>query len=212
MALSRAGLIVGLGLLAIALVLVLSGSPPTLAGTNGTHITNPNVGANAANTEICQGDELLPRGTSLVRLYSGAQTVGPRVNVRILSGSRLLASGSQPGGWTGATVTVPVTPSFDRALPVEVCLQHGLATELEPLGGELTAPDRAATAAGKPLRGRFRIEYLRKGSRSWWSLALSTARRMGLGHAGSGGGLAVLAAAIMASALALASWLVLRGT
>ncbi len=55
----------------------------------------------------------------------------------------------------------------------------------------------------------LRIEYLRPGPGSWWSLASAVARRMGLGRAPSGTWVALLPLALMSVAVALAAWLVL---
>jgi hypothetical protein len=54
------------------------------------------------------------------------------------------------------------------------------------------------------------IEYLRRGSSSWWSLALAVARRMGLGRAWAGTWIVLLVAIMMGSAIAIASWLTTR--
>jgi len=94
---------------------------------------------------------------------------------------------------------------------VTICAQ--IAQPRKPVGvdGVKTGPKLAARdAAHQPVAGRMIIEYLRPGDRSWWSLAQSVARRMGLGHAGAGTWIALLATAAMATLAAVMSWLLLR--
>src|SRR6202043_813748 len=57
----------------------------------------------------------------------------------------------------------------------------------------------------------FRVEYLRPGHSSWWSLASSVARRMGLGHAAAGTWIVFLLIALMITVVTLASRLILSG-
>ncbi len=76
--------------------------------------------------------------------------------------------------------------------------------------GRTTPPAEATFGGTKPLPGRISIEYLQPGRRSWWSLALSVARRLGLGRAAAGTGNALLVLALALAVLTLSSWLVVR--
>ena len=136
--------------------------------------------------------------------------IGPRVSVRVSERGRLLASGRQIAGWAAGSVTVPVKPLARAAPDATVCFTVGRSYKPISLLGDQTPPARAAVAYGKPLAGRVRIEYLRPGARSWWSLASSVATHMGLGHAGSGATIPVLAGALALAVVALAVWLALR--
>lgn len=75
----------------------------------------------------------------------------------------------------------------------------------EPAGAAL-----AARSAAGPLPGRVVAEYLRPSRSSWWSLAPSVARRMGLGHAPSGTWSALLVLALMAAVVLVCSRVILR--
>jgi len=68
----------------------------------------------------------------------------------------------------------------------------------------------ARSRQGKALPGRFRIEYLRAASSSWWSQALTVARRMGLGRSPGGTWIVAPMIALMVAAIAVASRLILR--
>jgi hypothetical protein len=59
------------------------------------------------------------------------------------------------------------------------------------------------------LPGRIRIEYLRPGKESWLSLALPTARRIGL-SVGGGGGIVLVPFALVLLMGSLTSWLLVR--
>jgi len=114
-------------------------------------------------------------------------------------------------GWTGGTVTVPVRPVVGRAVHnVTICFKLGPTREIVTIEGQLTKPAVAARGEGAALPGRMRIEYVRAGHSSWWSLALPTARRLGLGRAWAGSWVALLLATLMGAVVALCSWVLLR--
>ncbi len=198
----------GLGLIALAVGFALSRSPLTLAGSAapGERTLSSTVQPAAA----CQTGETLPRGTSAVRL--GLETViGPRVTLRVLSGSRVLASGVRAPGWSGASVTIPVQPVPRTVTAVRVCFGLTLMNGSVSLRGSASRPGVAARSeAGDPLPGRVSIEYLRAGHASWLSMAASVARRLGLGRAAPGSWNALLVMLLVAGCLALSSWLVLK--
>ncbi len=181
--------------------MTLSRSPPVVAATDS-------VPAEAAITttrhaaRLCQRGETLPGGTTAVRLSVSA-AVGPSLAVTALSGSRVLTRGAREPGWSGIDPTVPVRRVPRTTSAVKVCVAFGAALgEVELLG----AP---AAGAGSEGPAKLRIEYLRPGPRSWWSLASATARRMGLGRSPSGAWIALVALALMAAVAALVSWLIL---
>jgi hypothetical protein len=78
------------------------------------------------------------------------------------------------------------------------------------LAGNVAPRALAATVNGKPLRGRLRIEYLARGHRSWLSLAKHVARRLGLARTPSGTWIVLPLVAMMAIAVALGGWLLMR--
>jgi hypothetical protein len=200
-------LAVGLTLTAIALCVVLLGSPVTVAGTNGIP-ANPGVAYAKGGSSGCQLIGTLPRGTSAIRL-SVSQNTGPRVTMKVFSGPLLIAQGERPAGWgIDESVTLPIK-RVARSIPnARLCLTFGQAIEAIEING---AEVRTTTASGRIASGvRFRVEYLQPDHRSWWSLVGSVARLMGLGHAPGGTWIVFLLLALMITIATLASWLVLR--
>jgi hypothetical protein len=192
----------GLTAVAIALGLVLSSSPLTVAGTNG-------VRANFAVTFIrssgvnCQAGGTVPQGTEAIRVSLSANS-GPKVSEEVLSGSTLVSSGTRAAGWgIDETVTVPVTRLAHAVRDARVCTTVGQMVEPIQVNGS-TIP----TAAGRSIL--LRMEYLRAGSRSWLALVPSIAGDMGFARAPSGAWVAYLVIAAMLVVALLASRLVLR--
>jgi hypothetical protein len=199
----------GLVVLAATLGVTLSRSPPLVARSVNTE--EDSLGYNEQGLVACQAGELLPAGTTAIRLSLGAYT-GPSVKLEALAGSQVVASGQRAAGWTGRSVTVALERAPTRSSTVKLCFGWKLeGAESVSVYGDRTRPARAARLDnGSPALGRVGVEYLRPGSASWSSLLGTVARHMGLGRAGSGGGIAVLAVLLMVGVLALSSGLILR--
>jgi len=199
----------GLALLAVAVGVVMSSSPVAVIGANST-LANGSLAQTYSAAGACQPGEDLPAGTSAIRLTLESD-IGPRVGVRALSGTHVLTSGAVGSGWTGGSVTVPVRPVARTSSHVRICFEVGPTKELVAFIGAPTSPAVAATdSEGKALPGRIKIEYLRADRSSWWSVAPTVARRMGLGRAPAGTWIVLLLVALMGTAIAGASWLTLR--
>jgi hypothetical protein len=199
----------GLLVLAVALVVTLSGSPLFVAQTNGVLTTEP-IGSGQSGARACQSGELLPAGTSAIRLTFTA-AVGPRVSVSALSGNRVVANGTTGSGWTSGAVTVAVKPLPRPVSNVTICFRLGPAAEAVELDGSQTGPSVAAReTSGAPLPGRFTVEYMKPGSNTWWGLARKVARRFGLGRAPSGSWIALLLLVLMGTSVATAVWLLME--
>jgi hypothetical protein len=203
----RVALAVGLALIAVAFVVTLAHAPLTVArrglAPEHTLVSTPKP------AKACQGGETLPRDTVALRL-SLAVALGPRVAVRVLSGSLVIAHGATPAGWSGASVTVPVRPLPRTVAPVKVCFAMTQMNGKVAMRGTPTSRAQAATSAGEHLPGRMNIEYLRRGASTWWSQATAVARHLGLGRTASGTWNAVLVMVLAASFITLSSWLVVK--
>jgi hypothetical protein len=197
---ARVALAVGLALLGIAVVARLSRPPLVIAGTNS--VADAGVIAIIDDqTTACQANELLPAGTTAIRPWVKAN-LGPRATVTVTAGSVVVARGSQSAGWTGDQITIAIG-RVPRTIPhAKVCLTFGAPVEAIGLVGALIS-----TRGGR--EAKMRVEYLRPGRRSWWSLASSVAHQMGLGRMPSGTWIAFIPLALMAGAVVLSSWLVL---
>ncbi len=205
----KVALAAGLGVTAIAAGLTLTRAPATVAHSNSVPEEGV-VASSAGGAHACQAGETLPRGTSAIRLALQA-VVGPRVTVQALEDGRVVSQGTRGAGWTAGAVTVPVERPPRTVGEATVCF--GLGRTRGPVsayGVRTPAALALRRAVGSPFAGRMKIEYLRPGTSSWWSQVPAVARRMGLGHAAAGTWLALLAAVMALTVVALASWLVTR--
>ena len=207
---ARVALAAGLGLVVLALAIVLSGSPRVLAGGNGIEPVGKALRTVPGGGSACQGGETLPAGASAIRIGLGA-TAGPRVAVAVRGpDGRVLARGVSAQGWLANVVTVPIAPVAYTVRDATVCFGFAGADERISFFGVPTPAQTAARSAGRALPGRVAIEYVRSGDSSWWSLASSVARRMGLGRAWAGTWVALFVGSLMVALVALGSWLLMR--
>jgi hypothetical protein len=203
----RAALAVGLALTAIAITVVLFKAPLTVAGTNSV-AANPGISGVNGPVSGCQVGSTIPRGTTAIRISASANT-GPSVSLRALSGSQVITHGKRGAGWGVAeTVTVPVQHVVRTTSSNQTCIAFGRTVETVQINGALGPTTTVGGETGRAVM--MRIEYLRPGPSSWWSLASSVARRMGFGHAPSGTWIVFLLLALMISVAILTARLVLR--
>jgi hypothetical protein len=194
---------VGLAAIAVALAVVLTRSPVEVLSTNSIAPTTI-VAVSKSSASTCQGGETVPRGTSAVRVWVTGNTK-PRVRVELLSGLQPIASGTEQSGWLGKVVTVSIEPIAHTIREATLCLS--IARAVEPInlygsGVRNPAPGEA--------RGKVRVEYLRSGPSSWWSLLGSVSRTFGLARAPEGSYVFLIPLLAMALAALLASWTIFR--
>ncbi len=199
----KIALAAGLTALALAVALVLSGAPLSVAGTNGVAY-NYTRDFKPHNTLICSDGGSVPQGTQAIRVSLSAN-IGPHVSIRILSGDEPVSEGVRDAGWgVDETVTVPVARVPRTIEHARICVT--VATAVEPVQVNGTRLPRSAGAPGVALR----MEYLRPGRDSWLSLASAVARHMGIARAPGGAWVAYLAIAVMIAICALAARLALQ--
>lgn len=198
---AKIALTVSIALMVVVVALTLTRSSPRVVRAGVRSETT--LATATGSAAVCQAGEILPAGVSAIRL--GMEVAfGPKVLVRAYSGSRLLTSGSRPAGWTGSSVTVPVEPLEHTASHVKLCFSvPANSGYLQIYGAHIASGETAVGDKGQALPGRMSIEYLKSGGGSWWSRILSVARHMGIGHAVGGTWLALLVAALVATASAL---------
>ena len=200
---------VGTLLLAALVALTLTATPPRVLRRAGPPPSTV-IDETTADTSACQGAEVLPAGTSAVRL-SVVGFLGARVRVTLAAGTHILGEGVRGPEWTGTSVTVPLQPLHQSVSNVRLCVYVGPNSQPIYLMGSPTAPTEAAEGSyGQALTGRLHAEYLASGSGSWWSRMLTVARHMGLGHVLTGTWVVLLIAALMAAVGLLAIWLAVR--
>jgi hypothetical protein len=204
----RIALAIGLALIVVAICLTLTQAPLSLARRNNSEDTI--LGSARRSGDDCQSNEVLPRGTSAIRLHVFAE-YGPKVTLTVLEHGRVIARGQQDAGWTGGAVTVPVRALPASRSPVELCFALLLnGDETLQLLGEPVPAARATREGRKTLAGRLSVEYLRPGRSSWWSLVPAVARNAGLGRAASGAWSVALVGVLMGGVLLLCSGLIVR--
>lgn len=206
----KIALSVALALAVVTIGVTLSRSPLVVAGKNSVpgeadvELNNGN-----ASTSSCQQAGTLPRGISAIRVALEVRAVGPRVVLKVLSGSRVLTAGEVPAGWGVATsATVPVRRVSHTVRNALICMTIGPTVEPFRVRGALVDP--TATEVRTVREVRLGMEYLRPGRRSWSSLGSSIAHHMGLGNAAGGGWVVFPTIALMLAVAILASRLALR--
>jgi hypothetical protein len=204
----RVALGVGLALAATALLVVLFRHPLVVAGTNSVP-AHVDVSGAPGGSSGCQPAATLPRGTTAIRVSVSSNT-GPSLDLRMYSGSQLIAHGNRSSGWgVDETVTVPINRASRAVGDTRLCITFGRSVEPIQINGAYGAS--AGTFEGKPIRAvMLRVEYLRPGPSSWFSLASSVASRMGLGHAAAGTWVVFVLLATMIAITLLASRLIVR--
>jgi Predicted membrane protein (DUF2142) len=201
----RLALAAGLAVTAATLAAVLTRPPlNVVAGSNGIPADPAVEFIRRGEVVNCQGGGTVPKGTEAIRVSLSAN-IGPRVSLKVLSGSTVVTEGERDAGWgADETVTVPVARVARNVPDAGICTTVGPVVEPIQING---APVR--TGGGRNAVW-LRMEYLRPGRRSWLSLAASIADRMGIAHAPSGAWVAWLTIAVMLAVGLLAVRLVLR--
>jgi hypothetical protein len=201
---------IGCVLFVIGVTTALTHAVPVRTGTNGMLAETP-LGGSSGRVVVCQDAELVPASTGAVRVsLNSAGQAGPALAIAAKDGRTTIGRGTLAAGWSGETATIPLRPVTRGKRYARMCVTIG-ATASVVLEGEPRPADQPATAAGTPLRGRLRFEYLAPDRRSWWSQSGAIARRMSFGHAIGGSTVALLTALLMLGSATLALWQLVRG-
>jgi hypothetical protein len=202
--------------LGVSLVVVLSHSATRASGHNNIYASDAQTRTIQARSRFCQDAESLPEGTSSIRVsLSSDPGPGPAVRLRVSKGGRTAASGRVAPGWSGRSATVPIQPVERAVHGALVCVSTGPGAPTTLLGSSHTkigAPWTGGTdpVDDRPIGHRFRIDYLRAGRATWWGLAPTMARRLGLNTVVRGPWAALLAIALMVAATTLVTLRLLR--
>jgi len=198
----------GFALITAALVATLLRTPDAVTSTNSITVTGE-LGYFSPHTTVCQSNDAFPASTTAVRVSLIAY-IGPAVSVTVSHGGETIARGHHDAGWVSSSLTLPLQPPVANAMNAKICITRDSGQLLAGLLGNNSPRAVAATGNGKPLPGRMRIEYLSRGRGSWLSLAKRIARRLGLGHSPSGTWIVLPLVLMMAVAVALGAWLLMR--
>jgi hypothetical protein len=208
--LPRVVLIGGLVALAVAVAVTLAERGARQAGSNRIP-AGQFVAQLPARKTLCQDGELVPGDSAGLKLTVGTyHRPGPPVRVTITRSGQPVADGGLAAGWTqGNHVRFPIAPVRRTTQGSRVCLTNAGPATLA-LGGSPTA-ELPARLDGRRTPGRVRIEYVRPGRESWWSLLPTVSYRFGLGKApGLGAWTLALAVGLALSAIGAAAWLLAR--
>jgi hypothetical protein len=200
-------LVICLTLMLIAVAVALARTPLVRVGTDGTPLPTE-IGATFNPDTVCQPEEILPKDTTVVRM-SLLSLLGPEIKVHVYAEGQLITSGVIGYGWTGTVVSVPVAPLTRTYTHASVCFTLAKRQQLVNYRGDTTKRAPAVSDGAQTLPGRIRIEYLAPGKKSWLSLALPTARRIGL-TVGGGSGIVLLLFMLVVSTAGLSSWVLIR--
>jgi hypothetical protein len=164
----RAVLAGGFLLLLAAVVFLLSQSKPRQAGSN--HVPEvAEVVKRGGSWQRCQDGETVPKDAARLRLLVG--TYGrPTPELRVVARGpdrERVTSGSLPPGGHEGHVEIPVRRVGETQTDVRVCVSVSGSGRTMLYG------------AGEGLR----LEWLRAGSESWFSLVPTVSHRFGLGKA-----------------------------
>jgi hypothetical protein len=147
----------------------------------------------------------VPADTAALQMTIGTfGSPGPRVGVSIRNGSSLITSGALAPGWREGVVSLPVAPrvraSRDRST---VCI-HDFGPARLALAGVAPYGGTGLTmrVAGHTVFGELRIDYLRSGRESWFSLLPTLAHRMTIGKGSYVRGWAWIGAPLLVLAVA----------
>jgi hypothetical protein len=189
-------LTIGLTLIGVAVIAVPMRTLPVVAGSNSIHGENfIELEEERATLSSCQPAGVLPQGTSAIRIGIEGLYFSPATTIKVLSGSRVLREGHHgAGGPSAPTVTVPVERLAHTVDGARICTTVGPAVGPIRYYG---TPTHSSNPANPLQQATLRMEYLRAGTKSWWSLTSSIAYHMGLGHAPGGTWIVFLVLALM---------------
>lgn len=175
-------------------------------GTNGTKARTVVSGV-AAGGRVCQGEELLPAGTTAIRLYVLAQlSPGPPLRVELRRRGRVLVRTTAATDAGSYFVTARIPRTTRDVADVTLCYAVGAGAGLVAVFGDVAPPGTGvATIDGRSTQAAIPIDYLRGETSSWWPHLSTVMHRLGLGKGDWGGAWVGWAfPALVLSAIALA--------
>jgi hypothetical protein len=163
-----------------ALVVVLSKSEQRLAGTNAQVRVSGNDVVIPGRKRNCQPDGL-PEDTTAVRVFAGVPkgSAGP-MDLVIKKGGRTVASGRFDDVQDGLPATTELSPPAGHEVtPVEVCVINRGKVTIRLAGDRTPVRFSGSNPFGILYNDEPRVDYLRAGEESWWSIAGLVADRFG---------------------------------
>lgn len=202
-------------LLAVAVVLILAHRAPRLAATNSRVTVSGADVIIAGHTERCQGGEYLPAEADRMRVLVDGFLPGPpeSLSFRLRSqDGRSLANARAVVAERGH-LQLPLPPRRAEAPQASLCIHNEGDRKLGLTGNRTPANPEAAPGTngrGERVSDEVRVDYLRPGSESWFSILEPISQRFTRFKPGWVGAWTLWALAAVAVAAAAAGGLVLR--
>lgn len=200
------------GVVALLLAVVLGGrvAERHVAASNGVG-SDEFVAVVGPGQVLCQTGEDVPGGTGFVRMTIGTYyRPGPPLRTSVEVRGRRIAGGRLAAGWRQGVVDVPLGAASEPAADAKVCVANRSGVRIAVAGAPLERRLRARVA-GRPARGRVRMEYVEARRRSAWSRTSTATSRMAFAR-GLWGGVAAWAALALVVIAALATGRALLST
>jgi hypothetical protein len=179
----RVLLAISLGLLLVvgSLVAVLSQREQRLADSNAQVQVSGSEVILRAGDRNCQPDEI-PRDAAQIRVFTGIRRgIGGPLDIVIKKGERQIARGRFGQVEDGLPATADLVPSTsDDVTDGEVCLVNRGNTTIRLAGDRTPIRFSGSNPWGIVQADEPRVDFLRSGSESWWSIAGVVAERFGL--------------------------------
>jgi hypothetical protein len=178
----------GLAIVGAGVLIALSLRAPREQGSNtrvelsGLAVSIPGHG------KRCQYGEHVPGGTHALRIFASAVRPpdGP-LDVTVARPGRrgvpphVVASARLPFGLSSLSTRAPLRPAVRRNLSdAQVCLYNRGRQAVQAAGNLTPILGSGANPNGERLPDEARIDYMRAGKESWWSLSPTVAGRFGL--------------------------------
>lgn len=176
-------LLAAVGLLVAAgVALTLSQSETRMAGSNLVPLVEFADVVPAGRT-ICQRGQTVPFDTAAFRFLVGSfGKPMPRIDVQVRDArGAVLDRATLPAGAPEGETTIPLGHALDEVPKATLCVR-GQSTRIA-LAGVASDSAVAARVGRRPQPGIFRIEYMRPGRPSWWSMFPEISRRFGYAKA-----------------------------
>ena len=210
----RAGAAIAATLVVALLVIVLSSSERRLADTNA-RVSESGVQLRLlVGKRRCQRQDV-PADAAAVRLFADpfVFTGGP-LEVTVEKDGRAVTRGRVPSTSGEGPVEFTLEPAIEDEAPgARVCIANRGVTPIE-LDGNQTPPGGSSLnvlfAGQQLLPDDIRIDFLRRGSESWWSVAPAVADRFGLRKASFFGAWTMWAVFVLVGLTWVAGLLLLR--
>ncbi len=209
----RAGAAIAAALVVAVLVIVLSSSDARRAGTNA-FVRESGVALRLLPGERrCQRQDV-PADAAALRLFADPFVFkGGPLQITVTDGGRPVSRGRTTSVGEGPVELALAPAPGAEVLSARVCIANRGVTPIE-LDGNQTPP--GGTSLDVVFRGQqlapddVRVDFLRRGSESWWSFAPAIADRFGLRKASFFGSWTMWAVFVLVALTWVAGLLLLR--